>query len=111
MERIKIENDPTYVSKKSQNIQKMREDKEKARKAIPLTINDEDRVIYWIWGKLNPLFKRYLLKENLIRYLDLNPDIARAFGLVPQEYPRVIMSMITEKPDFLNFDEFDVKFD
>lgn len=109
-ERIKIENDPTYVSKKSINAEKMKQEKERARKAIPQAVQDEDRVLYWIWGKVNPLYKKYILKDQLIRYLDSNPDITKAFGLVPNEYSRVISSMITEKHEMLNFDEFDVYF-
>ena len=75
-----------------------------------MNIKDEDRVLFWIWGKINPSYGRYLRKDKLLSYLDSNPDICRAFGLVRSQYGRVIMSMITEKPDFVTFDEFDVGF-
>jgi hypothetical protein len=85
-----------------------RSEKEKRLAGIPKGTIDEDRILYWLWGKINPLYLRYVSKFKLLDYLQMNPDILQAFGFHPKEYQRVILSMITERHDMLNFDEFDV---
>ena len=70
MEAIKIESDPVYMSKRAKSIQQMREEREKAKAAIPLNTKDEDRVLFWMWGKINPTYGRYLRKDKLLSYLD-----------------------------------------
>lgn len=86
----------------------LRSEKEKSLAGIPRGVVDEDRILYWLWGKINPSYLRFVSKFKLLDYLQLNPDILRAFGFHPTEYQRVVLSMITERHDMLNFDEFDV---
>lgn len=81
---------------------------EKKLAIIPKGTVDEDKVLYWIWGKLNPTYVRYIPKKALLDYLEVHPEILKAFNFHPKEYRRVIISMITERHDMLNFDEFDV---
>lgn len=85
-----------------------RTEKEKKLAGIPKGTVDEDRILFWLWGKINPSYLRYVSKFKLLDYLQMNTDILQAFGFHPKEYQRVILSMITERHDMLNFDEFDV---
>lgn len=87
----------------------VRTEKERKLANVPKGTIDEDRILYWLWGKINPSYLRYVSKFKLLDYLQLNPDIMQAFGFHPKECQRVILSMITERHGMLNFDEFDVK--
>lgn len=86
----------------------LRGEKEKKLAVIPKGIIEEDRILYWIWGKINPSYLRYVSKFKILDYLEQNPEIMVAFSFHPREYKRVILSMITERHDMVNFDEFDV---
>lgn len=108
IEKIKENSDPNYFSKKKQKALKLKEERQKLRDRIPETAVDEDRVLYWMWSKLNPLYRQYVPKRTIVGYLSANLDILQAFGFHEKEYERVVTSMITEKADHMNFDEFDV---
>ncbi len=111
MENIKADSNVDGKSKRSASKSKGKRDRsaiEKKLATIPKGTLDEDRIMYWIWGKVNPTYMRYISKRALIEYLEIHPEILRAFNFHPHEYRRVIMSMITERHDMLNFDEFDV---
>lgn len=51
---------------------------------------------------------KYVSKYVLLDFLENHIEILHAFKFHPKEYRRVILSMITERHDMLNFDEFDV---
>ena len=111
MEQIKIDSDPTYVPMKIRKAQKAKEERIAAKNSIPPDVLDEDRVIYWIWGKVNPLYRPLVSKQQVLNFMRGNPEILQVFGLHPSEYERVLESMITENHGNMNFDEFDVGFD
>lgn len=86
----------------------LRTEKEKRLALVPKGTIDEDRVVYWLWGEMNPSYTRYLSKFKILEYFERNPEVMAAFGFHPREYKRVILSMITERHAMVNFDEFDV---
>lgn len=111
MDKLKSDTNVNDKSKRSGSKSKSKRDKsalEKKLATIPKGIVDEDRILYWIWGKVNPTYMRYIHKNALLDYLEVHPEILKAFNFHPKEYRRVILSMVTERHDMLNFDEFDV---
>ena len=111
LEKIKADSNPNGRSKRSTSKSKgkrIKSEKEKKLDAIPKGTVDEDRIMYWIWGKINPTYMKYISKYTLLEFFDNHPEILHAFKFHPKEYRRVILSMITERHDMLTFDEFDV---
>ena len=113
LQKTKSESNPNEKSKRGGSKSKSRKERSEVEKklaTIPKGTLEEDRIMYWIWGKINPTFMKYVSKYALLDYLETHPEILQAFGFHPKEYRRVILSMITERHDMLNFDEFDVLF-
>lgn len=110
-EKLKASSNPQEKSKRSISRSKGKKElteTEKKIAAIPKGTLDEDRILYWIWGKVNPTYMKYVSKYILLDYLEVHPDILKAFGFHQKEYHRVVLSMITERHDMMTFDEFDV---
>lgn len=110
-DRIRELEDPDFMTKKVKKAQqarakRLREQQKKIN--TPSDVMDEDRVLFWVWGKINPRYSKFINKAALCSYLRTHPEICEAFGLHPQEYRRVINTMITERHGMLSFDEFDV---
>lgn len=111
MDRMAAESAGGDRSKRSTSRQKKTHsltEKEKKLAAIPKGTVDEDRIMYWLWGKVNPAYMKYVSKHQVLDFFEVNPEILQAFGFHPKEYRRVVLSMITERHDMLTFDEFDV---
>ena len=109
IDKTKADYDPNQKSKRS--ISKGSKGMTEAQKnlaTIPKGTVDEDRIMYWLWGKINSTYMKYVSKYSLLDYLEMHPETIHAFGFHPKEYRRVILSMITERHDMLTFDEFDV---
>ena len=75
---------------------------------VPDSTQDEERILYWIWGKINPTYKQYVEKDRIATYLRHQPEICQSFGIFMPDLRRVLGTMITERFGALNFDEFDI---
>lgn len=111
LEKIKADSNPNDRSTKSRSKSKGKKvpsEREKKLASIPKGTLEEDRILYWLWGKVNPNYMKYVSKYAILDHFEAHPELLQAFKFHPKEYRRVIQSMITERHDMLTFDEFDV---
>ena len=99
LERLKMENDPTYIP-----------EKERAKSALMKNEQeqDEESMMHWIWNKINPHYKTYISKKEFLNYLFSDKDVRDVFNLRENELVHIIESIVTERPDCLTFEEFEV---
>lgn len=67
---------------------------------------EEEVVVDWIWHKINPNYREYIEKEKLIVFLLTDAEVREVFELTDNQIPHIIESLITERPGYVNFDEF-----
>lgn len=99
LERLKMENDPTYIPEK---------DRLKASLQKTEQEQDEDSMMHWIWNKINPHYKTYITKREFLNYLLSDKDVRDVFNLRENELVHIIESIVTERPECLKFEEFEV---
>jgi hypothetical protein len=98
LERLKAESDPTYVT-----------DREKAIAArIGHMNDDEDSMLHWIWNRINPNYKTYITKYEFMNFLMSDAEVRDVFNLRENEVAHIVEAIVTERPDALNFEEFEV---
>lgn len=99
LERLKMESDPTYVP-----------EKERVRASLKKSEaeEDEESMLHWIWNKINPHYKSSISKIELYNYLMSDKDVRDVFNFRENELVHTIESLVTDRPEQLNFEEFRV---
>jgi hypothetical protein len=106
VEEEKLQKKAKKKQERRQRALKAREEKAKLRAQIPLKADDEQKVIDWLWKRLNPTKFAAIPKEHILRYLASYPEFTVAFDFHPRYYQGVLASMVTEKSGMVGYEEF-----
>ena len=98
LERLKAESDPTYVTEREKSIA--------AR--LGGMHDDDDSMLHWIWNRINPTYKTYINKRDFLDFLIADQEVREVFNLRENEVAHIVEAIVTERPEALNFEEFEV---
>lgn len=97
------------IQERRQRALKAREEKARLRAEIPVSADNEQQVVDWLWKRLNPTKFPAIPKTHILKYLASYPEFVVAFDFHPRYYQAVIATMVTEKSGFIGYEEFCVR--